>query len=109
MLLSWERPENPPAIPEPARGKLSNPWDFYGYLKSGESKDTALQKAQLDFIRSSIEIELQGQKQQLDASAPTFFWATFQLNKRRLEVAHPAAELAARLILSGRNFKSKVS
>jgi CHAT domain-containing protein/Tfp pilus assembly protein PilF len=53
---------------------------FYGYLKAGRSKDTALRQAQLDLINGSISIpDPHGRATKLDASHP-FYWAAFQVH-----------------------------
>ena len=53
---------------------------FYGYLKTGKSKDAALRQAQLDLISGSISIpDPRGRAVRFDASHP-FYWAAFQLN-----------------------------
>lgn len=52
---------------------------FYTYLQEGESKDRALQRAQLDLIRGPVVIEDdQGVSKEYDFSAPKY-WAAFQL------------------------------
>jgi CHAT domain-containing protein len=51
---------------------------FYKNLKAGDSKDVALQKAQLDFIREPITIGAEEEAIDRDFSHP-FFWAAFQL------------------------------
>ena len=52
---------------------------FYAHLKSGLSKDQALQSAQKDLIRSRLQTEgPSGRSSELDASHP-FYWAAFQL------------------------------
>ncbi len=51
---------------------------FYRHLISGKSKDEALQAAQVEFIRGSIEVEKGGEKVQSDVSSP-YYWAAFQL------------------------------
>jgi CHAT domain-containing protein/Tfp pilus assembly protein PilF len=51
---------------------------FYNNLKAGESKDVALQKAQLDFIRGPITIGTDEDAVERDLSHP-FYWAAFQL------------------------------
>jgi CHAT domain-containing protein/Tfp pilus assembly protein PilF len=53
---------------------------FYGYLKSGRSKDAALRQAQLDLIRGSVSVrDQEGRAARVDAAHP-FYWAAFQLN-----------------------------
>ncbi|QTD51878.1 CHAT domain-containing protein [Sulfidibacter corallicola] len=57
---------------------------FYGYLKGGDDKTTALQKAQIDLIRFPITVQADGwldrflPGKKLDASHP-YYWAGFQL------------------------------
>ncbi len=53
---------------------------FYGYLKTGRSKDAALRQAQLDLIRGGAgHREPNAQAGKADAAHP-FYWAAFQLN-----------------------------
>jgi len=52
---------------------------FYKHLRAGLTKDEALRQAQIELIRSPIEVvDEKGGKTLLDASAP-YYWAGFQL------------------------------
>jgi CHAT domain-containing protein/Tfp pilus assembly protein PilF len=51
---------------------------FYTSLEGGDSKDVALQKAQMEFIQGPVEVEIDGERAELDLSHP-FHWAAFQL------------------------------
>lgn len=52
---------------------------FYKHLRVGLSKDEALRQAQIELIRSPIEVvNEKGEKTLLDASTP-YYWAGFQL------------------------------
>ena len=52
---------------------------FYGHLKQGSTKDEALQRAQVAFIRKSTGIKDEtGTIRQIDVSHP-LYWAAFQL------------------------------
>ncbi|HKI02504.1 MAG TPA: CHAT domain-containing protein [Thermoanaerobaculia bacterium] len=52
---------------------------FYKHLRAGKSKDEALRQAQIELIRSPIEVvNEKGEKTLLDASAP-YYWAGFQV------------------------------
>ncbi len=54
---------------------------FHRYLRDGLSKDVALQRAQIDLIRGSIEVpvgESESKMENRDFSAP-YHWAAFQL------------------------------
>jgi len=52
---------------------------FYSYMRAGENKDRALQKAKIDLIRKPIRIKDEsGRTVDFNASHP-FFWAAFSL------------------------------
>lgn len=52
---------------------------FYRHLRSGKTKNTALQAAQIDLIQTPIEVRGDdGETLMIDASAP-YFWAAFQI------------------------------
>jgi CHAT domain-containing protein len=52
---------------------------FYKHLRAGLPKDEALRQAQVELIRSPIEVVSEkGEKTVFDASAP-YFWAGFQV------------------------------
>ena len=53
---------------------------FYRHLRGGKTKDGALQAAQIELIRSPIEVpDEDGRARKIDASAP-YYWAAFQLH-----------------------------